>query len=341
MPRLVPETAPETSRPEALAEQIGLTHQELQAILDRLSAEPSGDASNSNPWLVDQVLAYACAAGHEGAWHYFVKTYESRLMAMAMRIMRDPSAAGELVADLYGDLFGLRQKASMEMEDGGVSPRLASKFRHYSGRGPLLGWLRALIAQMRINQIRRQKPQISLDDAPLAAHAAAPEYPPEAPLLRQMAEPLDLALAAVLNELPPEDCTLLALYFLDHQTLAAIGELYSVHEATISRRLGRLLRGMRRGLRKELLARNCSLRQIEELMSADVRAIPSRFRSLLRRWSAKQRPRNVEPEADAQNGGQTAPVCLQAPSVTAFSKATTQHPDRRERPAMPFGLSRS
>ncbi len=330
-----PDAAAEAFRPDDLAEKIGLGAEQLQAILEQLQAESGGETGN---WLTDRVLARACAAGHDGAWRHFIAGYEPRLMAMATRLTRDPEAARELVSDLYGDLYGLRRGDDSAAPD---PSRLRSKFRLYSGRGPLLGWLRALLAQMRVNQIRRQRPQIPFDEAPLEAHAVHdPEF--EAPpLLRQLAAPLDLALAAVLEQLPPKDCTLLALYFLDHQTLAAIGALYGVHEATISRRLGRVLRGLRRGLRKELLARNCSLRQIEELMQADVRDIPSRFRSLLRRWSLRQRAHS-RPADVALDENQPAPADnLQASSAASFSKSKTQQPDRRERPAMPFGLSRS
>ncbi len=325
----------EATRPEAMARKLGLTSEQFQAILEPLTAESEG----SRTWLADRVLARACALGYESAWQYFIATYESRLQAMAMRLTRDPNGASELVADLYGDLYGIRRTAA---PTAAGEERLSSKFRHYSGRGPLLGWLRALLAQMRVNQIRCQRPQISLEDAPLAAHAVrATEFDGDGPLLRQMSEPLDFALAAVLEALPPRDCTLLALYFLDHQTLAAIGELYGVHEATISRRLSRLLRGLRRELRKELLAQRCSLRQIEELMNADVRDIPSRFRSLLKRWSSRQRPDAESEPTDALKAMPSAGEKMQAGTVAAFSKATTQQPDRRERPTMPFGLSRS
>jgi RNA polymerase sigma-70 factor (ECF subfamily) len=162
-------------------------------------------------------------------------------------------------------LFGLKQ------QDG----RRISPLASYSGRGSLLAWLRTTLAQRHFDYYRRTHREAPLDDLdlPVQPQASAP-VPAEIDLLRR-------AVCRTLEELDPEDRFLLSSYFLDRRTLLEIGHLLSVHEATISRRLKRLIAELRKRLLKNLRSEGLNERKAEEALGADPRDIEINLRSLL------------------------------------------------------------
>ncbi len=87
--------------------------------------------------------------------------------------------------------------------------------------------------------------------------------------------PLDSRLGAALDEalgqLDTEDRLVLASYYLDDRTLTQIGRMVGVHESTISRRLEKLLKGLRKQVIAGLVARGMNRAQAEETLEADVR----------------------------------------------------------------------
>jgi RNA polymerase sigma-70 factor (ECF subfamily) len=87
--------------------------------------------------------------------------------------------------------------------------------------------------------------------------------------------------ARTLGNLEPEDRFLLAAYYLDRQTLLQIARTLHVHEATISRRLKRLLAGLRGQLLKNLCACGLSRAAAEEALGADPRDLEINLRPLL------------------------------------------------------------
>ncbi len=64
---------------------------------------------------------------------------------------------------------------------------------------------------------------------------------------------------------------MLAAYYLDGRTLAEIARLLGVHESTISRKLDKLAKGLRKQIVAALLGTGMSRRQAEEAMEIDVR----------------------------------------------------------------------
>ena len=84
-----------------------------------------------------------------------------------------------------------------------------------------------------------------------------------------------------LRELAPEDRFLLSCYFLDRQTLLQISQTIRVHEATVSRRLKRLLADLRQHLLHNLQSGGLSKRAAEEALGTDPRDIEINLRSLL------------------------------------------------------------
>lgn len=215
--------------------------------------------------LRDLALAHACARGNEVAWNEFLREFRQPMQQAAIAITRSSSAGEELADSLYAELFGLTQR------EGVRSSPLAS----YSGRGALMGWLRATLAQRHVNQHRRTHREDPLEDEDFPATPAQAPPEPES-LLR-----LSSALQEVLLALDPEDRFLLSAYFLDGHTLLEVAALLRVHEATVSRRIRKLTDKVHKQLLKSLEARGMSRRAAQEALGTDPRDVSVNLRNLL------------------------------------------------------------
>ena len=215
--------------------------------------------------LRDLALAQACARGNELAWNEFLREFRQPMQQAAIAITRSSSAGEELADSLYAELFGLTQR------DGVRSSPLAS----YSGRGPLMGWLRATLAQRQVNHHRRTSREDPLDDDNFPARVTQP--PPETHNLIRLSS----AVREVLSALAPEDRFLLSAYFLDGHTLLEIATLLGVHEATVSRRIRKLTDTLHKQLVRKLEARGMSRRAAQEALGTDPRDLSVNLRNLL------------------------------------------------------------
>jgi RNA polymerase sigma-70 factor (ECF subfamily) len=215
--------------------------------------------------LSELALAQSCSLGREVAWQRFLTLYRAPLTQAAIAITGSATLGRDLADSLYSELYGLRQV------DGQRNSPLAS----YSGRGSLLGWLRTTLAQRHVDhhrRVHRETPLDSLDvPAPVPSVSAVP-----AELSR-----LTHAVERTLQGLLPEDRFLLSSYFLDRQTLLQISRLLHVHEATISRRLKRLVADLRKQLLHNLQSGGLSKRAAEEALGNDPRDIEINLRALL------------------------------------------------------------
>jgi RNA polymerase sigma-70 factor (ECF subfamily) len=93
----------------------------------------------------------------------------------------------------------------------------------------------------------------------------------------------------------------LASYFLDQRTLAQIARTLSVHESTISRKVEKLTKGIRKQILKNLIQQGMGRRQAEEALSADVRDVTVDIRASLAQDSVA--PAFSEKGAKAGEGG--------------------------------------
>jgi RNA polymerase sigma-70 factor (ECF subfamily) len=234
----------------------------------------------SNLKVEELALARACADGQELAWEVFLTRYRTKLYEMSMRIVRESSGARQLADSLYADLYG------MPGRDG----ERVSKLSFYTGRGSLEGWLRTVLAQEHVNQYRRIRREVSLEEeAEDGAQFAAPHPSPEPVADGRLEAATDDALRA----LPAEDRFILAAYFLDDRTLADIARSLGVHESTISRKLDKLTKGLRKQLVSGLVRRGMSRRQAEETLETDVRDVQLDIRKTWRKISTANRSHNI------------------------------------------------
>ena len=183
--------------------------------------------------LPDLALACACALGHDAAWDHFVAEFRPSLYRAADAI--DPGGGAREAADaLYAELYGLRNK------DGARQ----SLFHYFHGRSSLSTWLRSLVTQRYVDQIRAVRRHDPLPEetspAAIAARPAAID-PDRARFAAAMRQALGLAIAA----LEARDRLRLGCYYAQEMTLAQIGKLIGEHEASVSRYLARIRRAIR------------------------------------------------------------------------------------------------
>ncbi len=245
-------------------EKIGLNREVFAGILCEIGArQPSESESELRTFFmglrVDELaLARACAAGNNSAWEIFLTRYREKLYLSALRVAREDSAARELADGLYADLYGTNTR------DG----KRVSKLASYTGRGSLEGWLRTVLAQEYVNRYRRTKRLVSLEEeSEDGIQFRAPEPEPERASDNRLAEATDESLAA----LSAEERMLLSAYYLDGRTLADIARMLGVHESTISRKLDKLAKSLRKQIVAALSRRGMSRRQAEEALEIDVR----------------------------------------------------------------------
>lgn len=216
--------------------------------------------------LRDLALAHACALGRDAAWQQFMAIYKEPLTQAAIGITRSATAGQELADSFYSALFGFNGR------DGERRSPLA----YYSGRGSFKGFLRAALAQRHVDDHRRTGRETSLPADDLTAAPAAPQ-PPAPELLFRLGD----SLKATLGALEPEERFLLSAWFLDRRTLLEISRTLRVHEATVSRRIGRLTGRLHQELLASLQARGMSRAAAEEALGTDPRDININLRSVL------------------------------------------------------------
>jgi RNA polymerase sigma-70 factor (ECF subfamily) len=247
-------------------EKIGLTRESFAVILCEVATKylPAGTTrADTRTFLltlrIDELaLAQACAAGNNSAWELFLTRYREKLYQSALRIAREDSAARDLADSLYAELYGTITRNGERI----------SKLASFTGRGSLEGWLRTVLAQEFVNRYRRTKREVSLDEeGEDGAQFAAPQPEPLPSADSRLESATDAALAA----LDPEDRMVLAAYYLDGRTLAEIARMLGVHESTISRKVDKLAKSLRKRILAGMMQQGMSRRQAEEALEIDVR----------------------------------------------------------------------
>ncbi len=246
-------------------ERYGLTLQAFGVVLEQVAVKYVPQATQQQKlefWrdlkLEELALARACAAGHDAAWQAFLTRFREKLYDIARGITKEDSSARDLADSLYADLYGTSERDGCRV----------SRLNFYMGRGSLEGWLRTVLAQEFVNRYRKTKRLVSLEEqAEDGVQFSAAPAGPVSPLDSRLSAALDEAL----GQLSGEDRLVLASYYLDDRTLTEIGRVVGVHESTISRRLEKLLKTLRKQVLAGLVSRGMNRGQAEEALEADVR----------------------------------------------------------------------
>jgi RNA polymerase sigma-70 factor len=225
-----------------------LTAERMQQTLERSVAHrfantPPNDARTIQGYLdslhaSDLALACACSDGNTAAWDFFVAQYRPELYRAA-RAIAGEAASRELADSLYAELYGLRE----------VAGQRKSLFDYFLGRSKMTTWLHAILAQRHVDGFRRARHTESLDEGAESgdrANLAAPPQLSSDPERERYLAMLQGVLLAALGTLEARDRLRLAYYYVEGLTLAQIGKLVGEHEATVSRKLERTRRGVRK-----------------------------------------------------------------------------------------------
>jgi RNA polymerase sigma-70 factor (ECF subfamily) len=277
--RLLPEMLGEELWRASGAELVELSKAEFAEALETIGARDnfgldSGKQANERQqemfWralhLEDLAIARGCALGRESAWRRFLAQYQEQLTRAAVEMTGSAALGEELASAIYSELFGLTEREGKRW-----SPLL-----RYSGRGSLMGWLRAVVAQRRVNQYRKIGRETTLGEIEPAARVS------EQLELKQL-EDLQVAIRMTLSAASAEERFLLAAYYLDQHTLHEISRVLRVHEATVSRKLKRATESLRKQLLRTLRARGLSRRAAEEALGTDPRDVDINLRKLLQK----------------------------------------------------------
>jgi RNA polymerase sigma-70 factor (ECF subfamily) len=270
--RLLPEKLGEELWQMAGAELVEVSRAEFTDALETIGArdnfgvdpEKQADARQRETFwlglhLEELAIARGCALGRESAWRRFLAQYREQLTRAAIEMTRSAALGEELASGLT------------EREGRRWSPLL-----RYSGRGSLMGWLRAILAQRRVDQYRKIGRETELGEIEPAA-AVSEQIEPE-----QLGD-LRVALKMTLSEASAEERFLLSAYYLDQHTLHEMSRVLRVHEATISRKLKRATERLRKQLLRTLKARGLSRRAAEEALGTDPRDVDINLRKLLQK----------------------------------------------------------
>lgn len=191
----------------------------------------------------DLCLIVGCEQGNQRAWNDLVERFSTTVRSAARSASANEEGAEDLAQSIWAELHGLRAR-----EDG----KPAGKLAYYSGRGSLAGWLRAVVAQLAVDQHRKESRLVQTeedadfdrlrqcrDDNDWSVHAGGGN--PEVETAQKFAgAELQQALSKSIAQLPAEDRLLVKLYYFEGLRLREAGVLLGVHEATASRRLARI-----------------------------------------------------------------------------------------------------
>jgi RNA polymerase sigma-70 factor (ECF subfamily) len=205
----------------------------------------------------DLCLIIACEQGNQSAWNDLVERFSPAVRSAARSASSNEEGAEDLTQSIWAELYGLRVR-----EDG----KPAGKLAYYSGRGSLAGWLRAVVAQLAVDQHRKQSRLVQTEeDADFdriirdgqeenewSGHGGV--INPELEISKKLAgAEMRKALAESIKQLSAEDRLLVKLYYFDGLRLREAGAVLGVHEATASRRLTRIHADLRRQVETTLI----------------------------------------------------------------------------------------
>jgi RNA polymerase sigma-70 factor, ECF subfamily len=190
--------------------------------------------------LEDLALACACASGDPDAWDHFVVVHRP-ILYRAADVLEPGGGARDLADSLYGELFGLRERAGERQ----------SLFRYFHGRSSLSTWLRAVLSQRHVDRIRGARRLEGLPDEESSEALPAVQHTIE-PDRERYVKIVQVALARALAALPARDRLRLGCYYAQDLTLAQTARLLGEHEATSSRQLNRTRRALREDIEQQL-----------------------------------------------------------------------------------------
>ncbi|MFN0248143.1 MAG: sigma-70 family RNA polymerase sigma factor [Kofleriaceae bacterium] len=176
----------------------------------------------------DLYLAAACAMGLTAAINAFDRDYMKEVdIALARMRIGQPR------------LSDVKQLVRQRLFVGGGTagqPTSVGKIAEYGGRGDLRRWVRSVAVRTCLNDLRKGKRELLVDDDHLIAqHAVSSDDPEIEYMKRTYANEFKQAFSAALANLGPREQTLLRYHHVDGLNIDEIGAIYRVHRVTAFR----------------------------------------------------------------------------------------------------------
>jgi len=104
--------------------------------------------------VLDLYLTLGCGHGDEQAWCQFDQQYRSFIERLAHQLVGRGLDANEVIDAVYVELYGTKTVDGVRQ----------SKFRTYTGRGTLRGWLCTIISHAAVDLYRGRQDEITLEE---------------------------------------------------------------------------------------------------------------------------------------------------------------------------------
>jgi len=213
----------------------------------------------------DLYLACACAQQLPGAIAAFDRDYIREVDVALARMRIGPPRLADIKQLVRQRLF----------VGGGTAgqPTSPGKIAEYGGRGDLRRWVRSVAVRTCLNELRKGKREVLIDDDQLIAqHAMSADDPEVEYMKRTYANEFKAAFAAALGQLGAREQTLLRYHHVDGLNIDEIGAIYRIHRVTAFRWLEKA---------KELLVRATleTLRGRLKLPAAELESVLRMIRS--------------------------------------------------------------
>src|SRR5690348_3578989 len=177
----------------------------------------------------DLYLACACARGVPGALAAFDRDYMREVDIALARMRIGPPRLSDVKQLVRQRLF----------VGGGTAgtPTSAGKISEYGGRGDLRRWVRSVAVRTCLNELRKGKREVLVDDDQLIAqHTVSTADDPEVEYMkRTYANEFKASFAEALGQLGAREQTLLRYHHVDGLNIDEIGAIYRVHRVTAFR----------------------------------------------------------------------------------------------------------
>lgn len=219
-------------------------HPEIIEFIDSLHAD-------------DLCLIIACERGDEDAWGDLVTNFDSTVKAAAWNFCKNREDTDDLAGSIWAELHGLKQD-----KDG----KTKGKLSYYSGKGSLGGWLRAVTNQLAIDEYRKMKRIVQVEEDRVFENMAqdssertefrtvvsATETPEQIYGEEEAQSDIMEALLQAMEDLGDEERLVMKMYYYDGLKLQEIADTFGYHEATASRKISRAQTAIRKAVEKHL-----------------------------------------------------------------------------------------
>jgi RNA polymerase sigma-70 factor (ECF subfamily) len=192
-------------------------------VAGRLDAEQDLDDALDGVRATDLYLTCACARGDRAALLQFEQHFIREVDIALARMRIGPPRSNDVKQLVRQRLF-----VGSDGQSG--------KIGEYAGRGDLRRWVRAVAVRTCLNDLRKGKHEILVDDDRMMANHAIPDDDPAvAYMKRRYAGEFRAAFAEAMTVLAAREQTLLRYHHVDGLNIDEIGAIYRVHRVTAFR----------------------------------------------------------------------------------------------------------